>query len=212
MNITWLGLACFKIEGSSATIVIDPYGEEAGLKLPRLAADIVISSKDDDYHGNISAVAKKEDSYKIINGPGEYEAKDVLIYGISMESESGSEKERTVIYKIQIDGITIVHLGALPFVLADSQLDHLDKTDILMIGVGGGNYIKGKDAAELVNQIEPRVVIPMLYKTKGVKGGLSDLSDFCKVIGICPKETLPKYKIAKKDLPSDETKVVLLDA
>lgn len=212
MIFTWAGYACFKIEGNSATFVLDPFDDQAG-QFPKTAADIVISTKTDSYHGNTTAIQPKSAGIKIITGPGEYEVKDVLIYGMELWPENGvkSEARKAIIYKIQFEGVQIVQLGALSFSLSASQLDHFEKTDILLIPVGGGRYLGSKAATELINQIDPRVVIPMCYKVPGMKEDLSPLNDFCKEIGICPKETIKKYKIAKKDLPTDTTEVVILE-
>lgn len=212
MIFTWAGYACFKIEGNSAAIVLDPFDNQAG-QFPKTLADIVISTKADSYHGNTSMIQPKSDGIKIITGPGEYEVKDVLIYGMELWRENGVKLEarEAVIYKIQFEGLQIVHLGALSFAPSNSQLNYLEKTDILLIPVGGGRYLRAKAATELINQIEPRIVIPTCYKTPGIQENLSPLNDFCKEIGICPKVAIKKYKIVKKDLPADTTEVVILE-
>lgn len=212
MIFTWAGYACFKIEGNSAVIVLDPFDDQVG-QFPKTLADIVISTKTDSYHGNTSVIQPKSAGIKIITGPGEYEIKDVLIYGMKLWQENGVklETKEAVIYKIQFEGVQIVHLGALSFSLSASQLDHLKKTDILLVPVGGGRGLGSKSATELINQMEPRIVIPMCYKVPGIQGDLSPLNDFCKEIGICPKVAIKKYKIVKKDLPADTTEVVILE-
>lgn len=214
MIITWAGFSCFKIESNNATVVLDPYNSSIGLKFPRFAADIVISTASDEAHGNIEGVSEKNPGMRIITGPGEYEIRDILIYGIPLLFGSGenSAQEQRVIFKIQMEGMNIVHLGNISSKLENSQLDHLEKTDILIIPVGGGKYLGGKAATDLVNQIEPRVVIPSCYKIPGVRLPVSALDPFCKEIGICPKVPIPKYKILKKDLPQDQTQVVILEA
>lgn len=213
MLIQWAGLACFKIEGENATIVFDPFDPSCGLRLPRLSADIVISSSQSPNHGNTKAVSAKSEPIKIITGAGEYEKKEALLYGMHIQRENDSKKENegAVIYRIQLDGVNVVHLGNLSFPLQNSQLDHLEKTDILFLPVGGGDYLSGKAGAELANQIEPRVIIPMCYKVPGLKARVSGTEDFCKEIGICPKEKVVKFKVSKKDLPQDLTQVVIFD-
>ncbi len=214
MVIMWTGFACFKIEGNSASIVTDPFSNSTGRKLPKIAADIVLSSKVDEYHGNVSGIIKKGDGIKIISGAGEYEVKDVLIYGIEMrKSDTGAKQQdaNSIIYKIQMDGLSIIHLGDLGFEPEENQLDNLGSTDILMVPVGGARYLSPKKAAELVAKIDPRVVIPMCYRIPSIQEQLASVNDFCKEFGVRPKETTTRYKIAKKDLPADQTQVVIFD-
>lgn len=214
MIFTWAGFACFKIEGNSASVATDPFSNSTGRKLPKILVDIVLSSKADEYHGNVSGVIKKGDDIMVISGAGEYEVKDVLIYGIEAKNNNDGGKKQdsgSIIYKVQMDGLNIVFLGDLGFELEEDQLNSLGSADILMVSVGGGRYLTPKKAAELVSKIEPRVVIPMCYKAPSIKEALASVNDFCKELGASAKETVTKYKITKKDLPADQTQVVVFD-
>lgn len=212
MVITWAGLSCFIIEGETATVVFDPFHPTMGRKLPKVSADAVIMSANDDAHGYAAGIGKKGEVLRVMSGPGEYEVKDVMIYGVRVHSANTSHEKQneSVIYKIHMDGMHLVHLGGLFFPLENSQLDHLEKTDIMCIPVGGGKYLDGKTATELVNRIEPRIVIPCCFAVPGMTSGVKSTGEFCKEIGICPKESIDKLKIQKKDLPAEETRVVLL--
>ena len=216
MIITWHGQACFKIEGEKATIVTDPLGSDYGLKVPRLTADVVTVSHDHGDHSNIAAVKPVgEGKVFIISHPGEYEIKGVFIYGVTSfhDGSQGSERGLNNIYRIELDGISIGHLGDLGHTLEQSQLEKLEGVDILMIPVGGTYTIDGKEATKVISQIEPRIVIPMHYNIKGLKTPkkIDDLDTFCKEIAICPKETLNKFKVTKKDLPQEDLRVVVLE-
>ena len=192
----------------------DPFSNSTGRKLPKIIADIVLSSKADEYHGNVSGVLKRGDDIMVISGAGEYEVKDVLIYGIEAKNSSDGGKKQdinSIIYKVQMDGLNIVFLGDIGFALEEDQLNSLGSTDILMVSVGGARYLSPKKAAELVSKIEPRVVIPMCYKSPSIKEGLASVNDFCKELGASAKETVTKYKITKKDLPAEQTQVVVFD-
>lgn len=214
MVITWLGQSCFKIEGEKSVLVIDPFDTEIGLKLPRLTADVVTVSHDHKDHNNTDAIkGVSSDRPYIINAPGEYEVKNIFVYGIPSfhDDKKGAERGKNIIFRYEIDGIKFAHLGDLGHLLENGQIEKLEGLDILMIPVGGTYTIDGKQANELISQLEPRVVIPMHYHVPGSKSKLAGLDTFCKEIGICPKEALPKYKIAKKDLPQDELQVVVLE-
>lgn len=66
-----------------------------------------------------------------------------------------------------------------------------------------------KKAVEVVSQIEPRIVIPMHYKTPGLKIDLKAVDEFIKELGLKPTYE-EKLKISKKDLPAEEMELVIL--
>ncbi len=215
MIINWYGQSCFKIQGEKSTVITDPYGDSIGLKLPRLAGDIVTVSHDHGDHNNSKAVKGADDKEPfVITGPGEYEIKDTFVYGIPSwhDNKQGQERGANTMYRIEIDGISIAHLGDLGHMLEDSQLEKLEGVDILMIPVGGVYTIDGKQATEVISQIEPRLVIPMHYNIKGLTAKIDKLDVFCKEIGVCPPNTVEKLKITKKDLPQEDLQVVTFEA
>lgn len=209
MYISWFGQSCFKIQGKEVTIVTDPYDAGIGFKLPRMMADILTVSHDHYDHNNVAAISG---SPFIINSPGEYEVKKVFIYGISSwhDNKQGAERGPNTIYLIEFEELKIVHLGDLGGPLTDDQLEKLEGVDILMIPVGGVFTIDAKQAAEVISQVEPRIVIPMHYRISGLKVKLDNLDKFAKEMGIKEGEPEEKFRINKKDLPQEETKVVIL--
>lgn len=213
MQITWLGHSTFRLQGKAAsdvvTIVTDPfYPEKVGLKLPRLEADIVTISHDHEDHNNSEAV--KGEPF-IINGPGEYEIKGIYVDGIHSfhDAEKGGKRGDNIIYRFDIEDISIAHLGDLGHELDDKQLERLEGTDILLVPVGGVYTLDAQKAVSVINQIEPRIVIPMHYKVPGLKIDLGTVDQFLKAIAIKPSYE-EKLKIAKKDLPQDDMQVVVL--
>lgn len=216
MQIQWLGQSCFKIQsknsGQEITIVTDPYdGDDIGLKPLKLQADIVTVSHGHSDHNNIDAV--KGEPF-IIKTPGEYETKGVFIYGLPAyhDNQEGKERGNIIIFKINTEDISIAHLSDLGHDLSDELLDKIGNVDILLLPVGGTYTIDAKKASEIVSAIEPRIVIPMHYQIPGLKleNKLGSVENFLKESGL-PSETMDKLKIAKKDLPQDETKVIILN-
>ncbi|MFH1187322.1 MAG: MBL fold metallo-hydrolase, partial [bacterium] len=125
----------------------------------------------------------------------------------------GKERGENIIYVIRLldEDITIVHLGDLGHVLSDKELEHMEKIDVLLVPVGGKYTIGAKEAVEVISQIDPRIIIPMHYNVAGLKiDGLEGVDVFTREIGSSP-EKINKLKISKKDLPQEETKVVILD-
>lgn len=212
MYITWLGHASFKIQdktgADAVTIITDPFDNKIGLKMPRVEADILTISHDHDDHANRDAV--KGNPFEI-NTAGEYEIKGVAIEGVEAPHDDKEVKERgkTIIYRIDMDDITVVHLGDLGRTLDSKQLERLVGADILLIPVGGKYTIDFKKAVEVVSQIEPRIVIPMHYKVPGLKLDIDEVDKFVKEIGLKPRQE-EKLKINKKDLPQEEMELVIL--
>jgi len=211
MHITWLGHSCFKIQDKETIIVIDPYGPGYGPKPPKLKADLVAITHDHKDHNYTDSIMGEP--FKI-NGPGEYEFKGVYIKGIPSYHDNQQGKERGVntIYRLEVDGVSIAHLGDLGHILNDDQLEMLEGTDVLLIPVGGVYTLDAKQAVEVISQIEPRIVIPMHYDTpefsKKIK--LDSINKFCKEIGICPSGKVDKLKINGKELPTEETQVIVM--
>lgn len=214
MIITWLGHACFKIQDKvgpdGVTVVTDPFAKKFGLKVPNFEADIITVSHQHEDHNNVEALRGKP---FVIDCAGEYDVKNVLVEGVDSfhDDKQGAERGDNIIFRFEIDDISIVHLGDFGQKSLDSaQLEKLAGTDILLIPVGGKYTIDSKQAVEIVSQIEPRIVIPMHYKVPGLKiEGLAGVDAFVKEMGITPSYE-EKLKISKKDLPQEDMELVVL--
>ncbi len=204
MQISWNGLSCFEITANTSngevSVVIDPYSEGTGLRVPRtLEADILCVSHDENDANNVSSVAGEP---FVVKMAGEYEVKDVFVYAIPVDAG--------IIFRVEAEGMHVAHLGAISRALTDKELETLGTVDILMIPVGGGRVLSPKLATEVIAQIEPRVVIPMTHGIPNVKETLATADDFCKALGTCRRETSNKFKISKKDLPADDMLIMEL--
>ena len=214
MIIQWFGQSCFRIESDKSALVTDPFDANIGLRVPRLSANVVTVSHDHDDHNNASAVkGVGEAAPFIITNPGEYEVNNIFIYGIPSfhDDEKGQKRGSNIIYRFELEGMSVAHLGDLGHILENGQTEKLEGVDILMIPVGGTYTINSKQAIQLISQLEPRIVIPMHYAIPGLKlsNKIDTLDPFCKEIGVCPKETVNKFKISKKDLPQEDLQVVV---
>jgi L-ascorbate metabolism protein UlaG (beta-lactamase superfamily) len=135
-----------------------------------------------------------------------------MVQGINSyhDDKGGKERGSNVIYRIEMDDISVVHLGDLGHVLENKHLEELVGIDILMIPVGGKYTLDAKKAVEVISQIEPRMVIPMHYKTPNLKVYIDKLDNFIKEIGVKPTYE-DRLKISKKDLPQDSMEVVVFN-
>ncbi len=208
MEITWYGLACFRLKSRQLTIVADPYAPEVGLSLPALRARVVTVSHDVPGHNYVKAVKGYE---HLFDGPGEYEVNGVFITGVATyhKGEPG-QRERNTVFLYEFDDLSIGHLGDLGTMLDRRQIEAMNSPDVLLVPVGGGDILDASQAVEIITELEPRIVIPMHYDQPGLAFSLDPLEKFLKEMGAEPTEPLPSLKIKKSDLSGDETRVVLL--
>lgn len=216
MEIIWFGQACFLIRSKDGYIVTDPYNEECGLRLPKnLKANIVTVSHNHFDHNNIKAVSGMEDDQPpfVINGPGEYEVNKIAIIGLPTfhDNQKGNLRGKNTVYTFKLEDLEICHLGDLGHSLSDEEIEKLNQVDILLVPVGGTYTIDAKKALEVINQIDPKVVIPMHYQIEGLSTSISleGVDKFLKEIGaeVTPLDLL---KISKNDLEEEERKIVVL--
>lgn len=211
MQIQWFGLSCFKIQTKDAVVLIDPYAPKFGLKPPHFKADILLISQENEAHNFRPAAIGQPFT---ICSPGEYELKDVFIYAIPgfAARKKESETDRPVLFLIEAESLTLAVLSGLAAVPAEEELERFEGVDLLFIPVGGRDLLRAEEAAKVIAEIEPRIVIPMHYKTSGLKMPLEGVNSFCREMGLKESAGLEKLKIVKKDLPQEETRVILLKA
>ncbi len=209
MDITWYGHSCFRLSDRGVTIVTDPPDDNMGYERPRIRADVVTISHEHPGHSNRVGF---RGGPRFFDGPGEYEVKGVFITGIATyhDGRSGSVRGRNTVFLFEFDGMTICHLGDLGHVPTQAQVEALSAVDVLLIPVGGLHTIDPSRATEVISLIEPRLVIPMHYKTRMEEAKLQTVDKFLKEMGLAPMPRQPELKVTKSSLP-DETQVVVLD-
>ena len=213
MEISWLGHSCFLLRGKNVMLVTDPFTPQQGSsqgepsRLSKINASIVTISHNHPGHNYVAGVGGTP---YVVRGPGEYEISDVLITGVASyhDDKRGQEHGRNTIYIIHMDDLAICHLGDLGHTLQEEQLEEVADADVLLIPIGGQNTIHATQAAEIISQVEPRIVIPMHYPP--TTGETPDpLDKFCREMGVETVNTQPRCVITKNNLPA-EMQVVLL--
>jgi len=208
VDITCLGHSCFRIRGNQAVIITDPFPPGLGYTLGKQTADIVTISHSHPSHSYDQGINTQ---HRLVKGPGEYEISTVLILGINTfhDAVKGQSKGKNTVYLLEVDGVTICHLGDIGHILADDQIEELGNIDILMVPVGGVSTINASMAAQTVRKVEPKVVIPMHYKTPKTKRELEPVENFLKEMGQSQVEPRPKFTVSRTSLPLTLQVVVL---
>lgn len=214
MEISWLGHSCFLLRGKSATLITDPFSPQAGpstgdaTRLGKVSASIVTISHDHQGHNYATGVGGDP---RVVRGPGEYEISDVLITGVPSyhDNERGKQLGRNTIYVIHMDDIVICHLGDLGHALQEEQLEEVADCDVLLVPISGQHTINASQAAEVISQVEPRIVVPMHYALAGGDAP-NALDKFCREMGVGTAQSQPKLSVARTTLPA-ETQVIVLE-
>lgn len=209
MDIVWHGHACFRLRGREASIVTDPYDRSTGYPQLKLAADIVTISHKHPHHAHTDVVTAASDRVRQVDGPGEYEVAGSLIEGVATyrDKQKGKTLGKNTAYMIHLDDLSVCHLGALAHTLNSSQIEALKDADVLLVPVGGGTALDASAAAEVVSQLEPRLVIPMYYGTPSEE--LDTVERFCKELAASEVVPQQRLTVTKSSLP-EEMRLILL--
>lgn len=203
MIITYQGLESFRISHGDLVLAFNPISKDSKLKAKSFGADItLITTNHPDTNGSDQTSRGDKESF-VINGPGEYESKDVVIHGFLSESEYGGKKLNTI-YLVSMEGINLCFLGALSNPeLSSEVLETLENVDILFAPVGGEGVLDAAEAYKLAVSLEPALIIPMHYEDSTLKAFLKEGG----AEGAKPEE---KLVIKKKDLEGKKGEIVVL--
>ena len=212
MRIKWLGHACFLITTQGdLKIITDPYSAGAGIRYGEVkeAADIVTVSHGHGDHNNTSAVTGNSE---IISTTGAHEVKGIAIKGIAThhDQSAGNERGSNIIYCFSMDGVVLCHLGDLGHALKEPQIAEIGNVDILLVPVGGFFTIDAQVASEICEELKPRVIIPMHYKTAKLDYPIAGVDDFISGKQNVKRINASEVLYTKDQLPS-ETAIVVLE-
>ncbi len=212
MDITWLGQTCFRLRGRDVSLLTDPF-PETGLKLSALSADIVTLShrdpKTDQAPPEVQAIKEVR---RVIAGPGEYEIAGALINGIQTfrDGQSGKVRGKNTAYLIEIDGVVVCHLGDIGHVPSAAQISDMGRADVLIVPIGGAGGLDVRGAVEAINQIGPKLAIPMRYRIDLSTADLEPVEKLLQEMGLSGVETQQRLTVTPTTMPL-ETRVVLLE-
>lgn len=205
MQIQTWGLSSFKITTKEATVITDPFHKDSGLTPPRGAADILVLSEMN--NKLYSATSGISGGPFMVDTPGEYDIKGVTITGIPLKQEN----RYVTAFLFESEDMRILDLTHIKdFNLKEEEIEELGDIDILILPVGGNTVLSASAASKVVNQIEPKLVIPSHYKMKELILDLDPLDKFIKEMG-GKQEVMEKLTIKKKELPEEGMRLVVLE-
>ena len=221
MELTWYGRTCVRLRGKEAVVVADPYQSVVGPTGRGITGDIVTFSHPDDApvargkpKGKLSRdgstlIPSSLDAAFVLDGPGEYEVKEVLVTGVRTyrDDAKGSEHGKGVSFVVEVDGIHTIHLGEIGHLLSEEKLGDIGAVDIACVPIGGA--LSPTRAAALIAQLDPKIVVPMTLCDDDADCA-EPLAKFLHEMGAEPA-IQPKLSVTSSSLPA-ETVTVLLES
>lgn len=207
MDISWLGHACVRVRAGGTFVVMDPTSRDTGYDMGRPTAEIVTVSHHDPAHDNVRGLRGEP---LVLDGPGEYEVQGVQFLGVAtgLRPRSEDEKpERNVVFVVEAEELRVAHLGALGTGLTADQKDQLGDIDVLLVPVGGEPALGPAEAGRLARELDPRVVIPILFAPG--EGGAAP-AEFVRAVGVEAEPVTPRVTLQKRSL-GDKLRLVLLE-
>lgn len=214
MVIQWFGHSSFLIISANGTkIITDPYesggfGGSLHYKPISVSADIVTVSHD---HADHAYVEDLPNHFTVVRQPGLHTVRGIEIKGIQSyhDSEMGSRRGGNTIFVMTVDRMRVCHLGDLGHILHPSEVEDVGSVDVLMIPVGGFYTIGPEEADRVIERLQPKLSIPMHFKTEKVDFPISPVEVFTRGKPNVKMLDVSEIEISKEMLP-DRPEVVVL--
>ncbi len=207
MKITWLGHASFLIESGGKKLISDPFNEKLGYPVYEEEVDIATVSHE---HWDHNATSRLKGNPAVIKSTGEFNIAGFKIIGFPAyhDKSKGKERGNNTVYKICAEGINLLHMGDLGHLLSSEQYLRLGQVDLLLLPVGGVYTIDADEAYQIVQAINPAIIIPMHFNTPHLCFELAPVEQFtCKFDQVIKQ---PFLEITADNLP-EQAEIIVLD-
>lgn len=209
-----------RFKGREGVVVADAYAALVGPTGRGLTADIATYSHPEDQSVlrlDTAEPHRRGDGIKVptslggaflLDSPGEYEIHEILITGVRTfrDEHKGAERGRNICFVYELDGLHAVHLGETGHLLTEDMLDRLGPVHVACVPVGGA--LPAARAAELVTQLDAKLIVPMALDDDG---SAQEMAKFLHEMSAQQAEPATKLTVTASSLPP-ETTVVLLEA
>ncbi len=182
MEIKWFGHSFFLITNSRGIrVAMDPFDETLGYRVPRIRAEIVTVSHN---HFDHDAPRMVKGLHPVLKGEVERDIHKIHFKGIKTyhDRKKGKLRGENTVFIIETDGFRIVHLGDLGHTLAEDLRDKIGRVDVLFLPIGGVYTIEPQEAKIVMEELSPRITIPMHYFTPYIKLPLKKVEDFTRLV------------------------------
>lgn len=204
MRVEWHGQSAFTLSGEEGAVVIDPFGDvssfnERGIQwdyppIEVAVADLVLVTHEHRDHNGVEVVGGEPVVLRA--QPGTHESPIGEVIGVASEHDetAGTQRGPNTIFCFTLDGGRVAHLGDFgQGELRPEQRNAIGEVDLLFIPVGGGPTIGAEQAAAIVDELEPRWVVPMHYRTRRI-GFLDTEEEFIAAMGEPQRLDSPSFE------------------
>ena len=165
MKLKYYGHACFSLRfASGTTLVIDPFDERVTYAPCEESCDAAPLSHDHLDHHHVQSL---RGDFATLREPGSYDVRGVRITAVPSfhDKRGGALRGRNLIFRIEGEGLTIVHLGDLGHMPDENQLRAISGADVLLVPIGGVYTIDTPEAEALLRLAQPKHAVAMHYST-----------------------------------------------
>lgn len=214
MRLTYFGHSSFLVQTADGVrVILDPYRHGAFNGAVKYAAigepaDIVVASHDHDDHGACDTIPGKP---LVLLHPTAETVGSLTITGVDVahDEAGGRERGKNTIATLDDGDIRLVHLGDLGHTLDTATVAALGRVDVLLVPVGGFFTIDHLQAAEVVESLNPRIVVPMHYKTTSVDFPIAAVDPFLATQAKVERNEGSVLEVTRETLPEERVTIVL---
>ncbi len=176
MRVRWFGQSAFALEGSEGSVVIDPFGDLTALTsrgarfeyppITDVRAQLVLVTHEHADHNGVDVVGGEPTVLRSTAGRLASPLGEVLAVASEHDEQAGTQRGPNTIFVFELDGTRVCHFGDFgQRGLREEQAAAIGRVDLLFLPVGGGLTIGAEQAALVVEELAPRWVVPMHYRT-----------------------------------------------
>jgi L-ascorbate metabolism protein UlaG (beta-lactamase superfamily) len=215
--IRWYGQSAFLVEGEQS-VFVDPFGDVGAMAgrglefryppIEDVRADLLLVTHEHFDHNDVEAVGGDP---VVIRSAGTHESPVGEVVAVASEHDdvAGTARGSNLIMCFSVDGLRFCHLGDLgQAALRPEQVEAIGAVDVLFLPAGDGPTIGGESSAGVVRALEPRLVVPMHFRTEAVNF-LDPPDAFLEALG-APVARLEANELVVEDALASGKQVALL--
>ena len=209
MKLEWIGHACFRMTAEDGTVIVtDPYDDSVGIRVPKLAAELVTMSHDHHDHNNLAMIAGRP---QVARGEETAQIHGVATRAVGSyhDDRGGALRGRNNVRIFRIDALKVVHMGDQGCMPDETVMQAILDADVMMIPVGGFYTIDAKGAKAIIEQARPKCVIPMHYKTAHCTYPIAGVEPFLGAMGAENVKPVRELEVRPGNVPEG---VVVMEA
>ena len=217
MKITWCGHSAFTVSSDSGLVrlLFDPYipgSWNGALRYVPIQepCDVIFVSHKHDGHFGYNAVGGNK---TLIRGYGEFWVHNITVHGVKTwhDDQQGRERGENTAFSFRMEDIGIAHLGDIGHALTDEQIEEIGEIDVLMVPCGGHSTVDAEGAFRIVEQLQPKIVVPMHFKTDRIDAELDGVEAFSKLFSNVQSVSGP-LELSADTLPHETTLSIMSPA